>query len=115
MRINSKKSSFSKNIEKLVLKNPNFFSRSKVVTGNWFSYFTSTLSTENEKPTEDEKLTMRPEPSTTRMTSRVTSRTSTKTRMTSQPSSVTSKTEVSTDGINLQPMTTALAIRKEKK
>ena len=60
---------------------------------------------------EDEKLTMRSEPSTTRMTSRVTSRTSTKTRMTSQPSSVTSKT----DGINLQPMTTALAIRKEKK
>ena len=54
---------------------------------------------------------MRPEPSTTHMTSR----TSTKTRMTSRPSSVTSKTEVSTDGINLQPMTTALAIRKEKK
>ena len=59
---------------------------------------------------EDEKPTMRPEPSTTRMTSR----TSTKTRMTSRPSSVTSKTEVSTDGINLQLMTTALAIRKEK-
>lgn len=58
---------------------------------------------------------MRPEPSTTRMTSRVTSRTSTRTRMTSQPSSVTSKTEVSTDGMNLQPMTTALAIRKGKK
>ena len=98
-------------MKKLVLKNPNFFSRSKVVTGNWFSYFTSTLSMEDEKPTEDEKLTMRPEPSTTR----ITSRTSTKTRMTSRPSSVTSKTEVSTDGINLQPMTTALAIRKEKK
>ena len=111
MRINSKKIFFFKNIEKLVLKNPNFFSRSKVVTGNWFSYFTSTLSTEDEKLMEDEKPTMRSEPSTTRMTSRVTSRTSTKTRMTSQPSSVTSKT----DGINLQPMTTALAIRKEKK
>ena len=98
-------------MKKLVLKNPNFFSRSKVVTGNWFSYFTLTLSTEDEKPTEDEKLTMRPEPSTTR----ITSRTSTKTRMTSGPSSVTSKTKVSTDGINLQPMTTALAIQKEKK
>ena len=70
---------------------------------------------EDEKPTEDEKPMMRPEPSTTCMTSHVTSRTSTKTRMTSQPSSVTSKTEVSTDGINLQPMTTALAIQKEKK
>ena len=58
---------------------------------------------------------MRPEPSTTRMTSRVTSRTSTKTRMTSQPSSVTSKTEVSTDGINLQPMTTAISYSERKK
>ena len=71
---------------------------------------------------------MRPESSTSRMTSRVmtsrvtsrvTSRTSMKTgrmHMTSRPISVTSeKTDVSTDGSNPQPTSTALAIWKEKK
>ena len=98
-------------MKKLVLKNPNFFSRSKAVTGNWFSYFTSTSSVKDEKPTEDEKPTMRPEPSTTH-----TSTKTARTHVTSRPASVTSqKTEVSTVGSSLQPTTTALAIRKEKK